>query len=1072
MRLPRLIITTTALPAALFCAGSADGAIKQRWSFTNPAGAAADATEIANLAPGGEAAFIRGAGATFTGTSVSLPGGGSGSAPYVDLPNGIINPLKTATIEAWVTVKAAGNNWARFFDFGSNNIGEISGPGTGFEGNNYLFLAASAGDNYNSQQFEFRVTPGDQAENTTGFQVGRLPSFGTEIYFAITLDNSNPGTTIANYWRNNEHIGTDLIFPYDLSQLNDVNNWLGRSNWSNDGNLNGEFNEFRIHDIAFTEAQVTASRSSGPDTLAADTDGDGMPDAWELANGLTSPTADKDGDGLNNKSEYDNGTNPGVRDTDGDGLEDGPEITAGTLPLNPDTEGDGLKDGAETAAGTNPLDRDTDKDLHGDGSEVASGSNPLVDTSIPTPRLSHRYSFSETAGRKIADSTGGAPVTVLGNGFSLAGGSLTLNGGPSTAAAYAALPAGVLSNNGLAKGGRGAVSLEGWATVNSTAPGVWARLVDFGSNTPGGPAGAIFAPGDWNGGAASGMDYLMITAYTGSDARNRQVELHNDDPIPVTNNIFRTFTHAEQLGTPVHFVFTYDESSGHLAYYEDGVEVASGDVTAGNPLKLSDLNDVNNWLGRSNYNGDANLDGSFSEFRIYDNVLPAETVAAHFAAGPDTAPTPAAEPDADTDGMPDWFERAYGFNPASAADAPLDADGDGLNNRDEALRGSSPLVADTDGDGLSDPAETNTGTYVSATSTGTSPISYDTDGDFAGDNAEVTAGSNPINAGSPPAALVHQWRFNNAAGDASTGTTSPDEIGGAQNAVILGDGAAFTGSGISIPGGGSGSAAYVDLPNNLLSPLTAAAIELWVSIHNDSNSWARIFDFGDTDGNEITGPGGGGGGSDYIFLGAAVGAEYRTNRVEIRNGTNAPAVQGTIFEYAVPFTSGTPELVHYVVSLDSSVAGGSRVNIWRNGQVIVHNGVTPIRLSDLNDVNNWLGRSNYLGDSNLSATYQEFRIYKGLLDPATVAKNFADGPEVPSPAAGFSITSVIRVSPTLVRLTWQSEANKTYIVKSSPNLQSPWGSAAPAVTATSTSTQADITVPANTTRIFYRVERQ
>jgi hypothetical protein len=50
------------------------------------------------------------------------------------------------------------------------------------------------------------------------------------------------------------------------------------------------------------------------------------------------------------------------------------------------------------------------------------------------------------------------------------------------------------------------------------------------------------------------------------------------------------------------------------------------------------LNDVNNWLGRSNWTSDANFDGSFNEFRIYDQALTASEIAASFAAGPDVVP--------------------------------------------------------------------------------------------------------------------------------------------------------------------------------------------------------------------------------------------------------------------------------------------------------------------------------------------------------------------------------------------------------------------------------------------------
>src|SRR5262249_39675766 len=86
-----------------------------------------------------------------------------------------------------------------------------------------------------------------------------------------------------------------------------------------------------------------------------DTDGDGMPDSFEIANGLNpqlnDASLDPDGDGLTNLQEFQRGTKPQVADTDGDGLNDGAEIARGTNPLNPDTDGDGLPDGVDP----NPL---------------------------------------------------------------------------------------------------------------------------------------------------------------------------------------------------------------------------------------------------------------------------------------------------------------------------------------------------------------------------------------------------------------------------------------------------------------------------------------------------------------------------------------------------------------------------------------------------------------------------------------------------------------------------------------------------------------------------------------------
>lgn len=75
----------------------------------------------------------------------------------------------------------------------------------------------------------------------------------------------------------------------------------------------------------------------------------------------------------------------------------------------------------------------------------------------------------------------------------------------------------------------------------------------------------------------------------------------------------------------------------------------------------------------------------------------------------------------------------------------VDTDGDGLDDSvetntgiyvSEVDTGTDPNNADTDGDGLLDGVETNTGEYVDASDTGTDPINPDTDGDEVGDNSD------------------------------------------------------------------------------------------------------------------------------------------------------------------------------------------------------------------------------------------------------------------------------------------------------------------------------------------------
>ena len=57
---------------------------------------------------------------------------------------------------------------------------------------------------------------------------------------------------------------------------------------------------------------------------------------------------------------------------------------------------------------------------------------------------------------------------------------------------------------------------------------------------------------------------------------------------------------------------------------------------------------------------------------------------------------------------------------------------------------------DTDGDGLTDSVETDTGLYLSDSDTGTDPLDADTDDDGLNDGEEVAEGSNPLDNTSWP----------------------------------------------------------------------------------------------------------------------------------------------------------------------------------------------------------------------------------------------------------------------------------------------------------------------------------
>lgn len=91
----------------------------------------------------------------------------------------------------------------------------------------------------------------------------------------------------------------------------------------------------------------------------------------------------------------------------------------------------------------------------------------------------------------------------------------------------------------------------------------------------------------------------------------------------------------------------------------------------------------------------------------------------------------AIESDKDADTIPSWWEVAFGLNDQDASDSQLDADGDGLTNRQEYEALTLPSKSDSDGDGVNDREELTLGL---------NPLLADTDGDLIPDGWEVANG--------------------------------------------------------------------------------------------------------------------------------------------------------------------------------------------------------------------------------------------------------------------------------------------------------------------------------------------
>jgi hypothetical protein len=182
-----------------------------------------------------------------------------GLGSYVDLPDAMISNLTSATFEVWLTWYGGGY-WTRIFDFG-NSVGDA--PATG---QTYLFLTTT-----NSLTDVLRVTyslaGNAPAEETVADGPVPLPISGADgaalEHVAVVIDDAADAMRL--YWGGVEV--SSVALANGLVAVNDVNNWLGRSNFELDPPLFGALIEFRIYDQALSAAQISTSFQAGPGAL-------------------------------------------------------------------------------------------------------------------------------------------------------------------------------------------------------------------------------------------------------------------------------------------------------------------------------------------------------------------------------------------------------------------------------------------------------------------------------------------------------------------------------------------------------------------------------------------------------------------------------------------------------------------------------------------------------------------------------------------------------------------------------------------------------------------------------------
>jgi hypothetical protein len=216
----------------------------------------------------------------------------------------------------------------------------------------------------------------------------------------------------------------------------------------------------------------------------------------------------------------------------------------------------------------------------------------LVATGVGRADLVHRWSFNGDT----KDSVGGKDA-ILNGGAKVDTNNLILDGVDS----YALLPIGNTLIN------LNSYTIEGWATWGAFQ-NPWSRIFDFGNDTL---ENMFLTP-------RNGNNHTVRYAITIGGAAGEQ-DTETLSPFPV--------------GTETHFAISVDASAGISALYINGQIQAMEFGVQVTPSMFS-MAPPNNYLGKSQYN-DPYFLGMIDEFRVYNNALSPDDVAASFQAGPD-----------------------------------------------------------------------------------------------------------------------------------------------------------------------------------------------------------------------------------------------------------------------------------------------------------------------------------------------------------------------------------------------------------------------------------------------------
>ena len=926
-----------------------------------------------------------------TGNAIAL----DGVNDHASLPADVVGSLADFTIATWVYLDDI-RTWSRIFDFGGK-------PGS------YMFLTPRSNTggtrftistvyNYNEQYVEVPVLPTNQW-----------------VHVAVTLSDR-----VLTLYVNGVALGRKLDCFLQPLQLGDTpQNWIGRSQFSNDPWLKGKIDDFRIYDYALRGHEIHALGYQGANRApsfpgervslpAAAEDSDYSASAPTLATVATDP----DGNTLTfTKLE-----GPGWLNIAADGSLSGTPTNADVGPTTflvrvSDSTGAGEIARIQiTVTNTNdapvwaadPLaapavshDVPYAGSLYGSASDVDPGatlaftkvSGPAWLSVAPDGALSGTPTLSDIGVNsfvvRATDDTGASTdvtltIAVLGDTLvahhlldgtaddALGGAAATLSG----AAAYAP---GAVGHALVFDGSTTHANLPipspviykdftfaAWVWWDGGA--VWQRIFDFGNGT---------------------ADYLFLTPSGGSGMR-----------FEITTGGVTQGLNAPTLptGTWVHVAVTLGGDTATL--YVNGSAVATANTFTLDPTSV---NLAANYLGKSQW-PDPLFAGKLDDVRLYNHALGASTVSALVHGIPPITPSGLSTSPLSNKVTLTWKTSAnaqsYTVKRATSPGGPYTAIATGLTST----------------------------TYVdTAVSSGTT---------YHYVVVAVNAHGESIPSAEAPAVvsdLLVRLKL-----DETSGTTATDSSGNGIHGTLVNSPAfvaGYLGNAVDLPGT---AAQHVALPAGFVSSLTDYTIACWVKIGAFATN-SRIFDFGTS-----TTPGASTGA--YMFLTpqyTGSGADTAKMRFAITNA-------GWNNEQSFTSSAALPLGAWAHVALTRS---GNTARLYLDGVLVgTHASMTLAPAALGSTTRNYLGRSQFSGDPHLTGALDDFRIYSRALTATEISA-------LGRPAAGAPLSLTAIPDDGQVALSWLSNATTTHTVKRSATAGGPYtvvatGLAAPTYTDT------------------------